>query len=163
MTTHRNLSRTLASLSMFVALATGGATPSTARAETRSQIVMNAGSVDCPACRVLETYDQDGLSFRAVEAEVQDGELVITAQVAVTTTAGKPRVGTVVFSSLFVMDDTSGAESVVYSDDVCTPSLATRQAGDKACTAISGALREIGTNIIMRDGGVCDPIRHMGC
>jgi hypothetical protein len=174
-------SRSLAGLSAIAALTTGialTAAPSTARAETRPQIVMSDGDVDCPACELLAAHDQDGLSFRNVVADVQNGnQVVITADVAFSATAGRPRAGSVVFSAL-MGDGASG--SMDYTDDACTPSQMSRQAGDQACAAISRALRDAaapGTTIpilttvpsaptegiIMRDGGVCDPIRHMGC
>jgi hypothetical protein len=68
-----------------------------------------------------------------------------------------------------------------YTDDACTSSVTGQQAGADACGAASRAIHNTsgttvkvptagapvpaaaGTNIIMRDGGICDPIRHMGC
>jgi hypothetical protein len=173
-----HMCRFLATLSAIATFGTGAAltlAPSTARAETGNQIVMSGAKVDCPACQLLETYDKDGLSFRDVIAAFQDGnQIVITAQVIVTGNAGKPRVGSVVFSAQMDGDD---AGVVDYIDDGCTPWSMSRQAGDQACAAISRALRDAEPTlpplttvpaaptegIIMRDGGVCDPIRHMGC
>ena len=172
MTSHI-FSRPFAALSVIFTLATGvglTAAPSTARAETGNPITMSDGNVDCPPCRFLEVHDQDGLTFHDVAAEVQNGnQIVITAAVTVTGTAGKPRTGSVVFSAL--MDDT---------DDACIPSALSRQAGTQACDVLSRALRDAAATavtapppldaapatpaegIIMRDGGICDPI-HMGC
>jgi len=174
MTAHHFLSRSFVAFSAIFTLATGVAliaAPSTARAETGNQIIMSDGNIDCPPCRWFRINDQDGLSFRNLTAEVQNGgEVIINAQVTFTGTAGKPRTGSVAFST--VMD---------YTDDnFCTQSLMTRQAGDQACAAISRAFGDAvtaaaspasstavptnpETGIIMRDGGVCDPIRHMGC
>lgn len=77
--------------------------------------------------------------------------------------------------SIFV-DDSADPSFMDYTDDACTPSLT----GD-ACAAPARAVREASgtvvrvpaagvsapsapaTNIIMKDGNVCDPIRHMGC
>ena len=164
MTARRILSRSLVAMSTFVALATGvalTAAPSTAHAETRSQIVVSESSIDCPACEVLKAYDRDGLSFRDVVAEVQNGnQVVITAEIAVAATAGKPRTGRVVFSAF--ADRAADGRFMDYTDDACTPSAVNRQAGDLACAAISHTLATT-EGIIMRDGGVCDPIRHMGC
>jgi len=123
--------------------------------------------------------DQAGLSFHDVVAEVQNGnQIVVTAEITVTGTAGKPRTGSVVFSAF--MDYTDDARFMDYTDDVCMPSLMSRQAETQACAVISSALRDAAaaatapdalitspatpaSGIIMRDGGVCDPIRHMGC
>ena len=167
-------SRSLFALPAFVALATGIAlpgAPSMARAETANQIIMSEGRIDCPPCRWLKTYNQNGLSFSDVVAEVQDdGQVVITAEVLVAGTAGKPRMGSVVFSAF--MNYSDDASFMDYTDDSCMQSLTSRQAGTQACDAVSRALRDSGPiimpvtpaeGIIMRDGGVCDPIRHMGC
>ena len=174
MTAHHFFSRSLVAFSAIFTLATAVAmiaAPSTARAESGNQIIMSDGNVDCPPCRWFRIYDQDGLSFRDLTGEVQNGdEIVISAQVTFNGTAGKPRTGSVVFSTS--MDDTD--------DHFCTQLLMTRQAGDQACAAVSSAFRDAATaaaspasstavptspetGIIMRDGGVCDPIRHMGC
>ena len=182
MTANNAFSRSLAALSTIVTLATGvalTAAPSTARAETGSQIIMSDGNISCPPCGFLKLNDQDGLSFRDVVAEAQSGnQIIVTAEVTVTGTAGKPRTGSVVFSAF--MDYSDDASFMDYTDDACMPSLMTRQAGTQACTAISRALRDAAsaaaapgavitapstpeTGIIMRDGGICDPIRHMGC
>jgi hypothetical protein len=181
MTTKHIFSPSLTAFSAIAALATGialTAAPSTARAETASQIVMSGGNVDCPPCRLLKVRDQAGMSFHDVAIEVEDGnQIVITADVTVADTAGKPRTGTIVFSAASV-----DSRFMDYRDDACDFSLTNRQAGDQACAAVSGALREASTaaataptlspfvpstpdaaGIIMRDGGVCDPIRHMGC
>jgi hypothetical protein len=166
MTRNRTLSRSLAALTAIMTLAGGvalTAAPSTARAKTATPMAMSSGIAACPACDLLKLYNQNGLSFRDVVADVQDGELVMTAQVILTGTAGKPRTGSVVFS---VLVDSDGAGFMDYTDDVCMPSLMSPQAGAQACGAISGALRDAaasGMGIIMRDGGICDPIRHMGC
>jgi hypothetical protein len=161
MTTRHVFARSLVALSAFVALASGGAPTSTARAETRSQIVVSESSIDCPACEVLKTYDRDGLAFRDVVVEVQNGnQIVITAEVAVAATAGKPRTASVVFSAF--ADRAADGRFMDYTDDACMPSAMSRAAGDQACAAISHALTTT-EGIIMRDGGVCDPIRHMGC
>jgi hypothetical protein len=140
------------------------ATPSTARAEAASA---------CPACQSLKSYDKDGLSFRDVEAEVEGNQIFITAEVAVAGTAGKPRTGTITFSAF--MDYSDDASFMDYTDDACMASSVSKQAGAQACEAILRALRDAPTTvpvgstavpaegIIMRDGGICDPIRHMGC
>jgi hypothetical protein len=131
---------------------------------------MSESSIDCPPCRLLKAFDLDGLSFGDVVAEVQDGnEIVIIAEVIVTGTAGRPHTGTVVFSAF--MDASDDAGFMDYTDDSCMPSLMSRTAGEQACAAIAGALRDApltppstsAAGIIMRDGGICDPIRHMGC
>ena len=179
MTIKHTLSRSLVAMSAVFTLATGVAmiaAPSTARAETRAQITMSPTTVDCPACQLLKTYDQDGLSFRDVVAEENGNQIVVTAQVAMAATAGKPRNGSVVLTAFMNAD----GSFMDYTDDACTPWQMTRQAGDQACAAISSALRDVAApttvpgplttvptppteGIIMRDGGVCDPIRHMGC
>ncbi len=181
MTTNYIISRSLAASFAIVTLATGialTAAPSTARAETANQIIMSDGNVSCPPCRWLRFHDQDGLSFRDVVTEVQsDGQIVITAEVTMAGTAGKPRTGSVTFSAF--MDYTDDVSFMDYTDDACMSSLTSRQAGDQACAAISRALGDAAaaaatdalisapmtpaTGIIMRDGGICDPIRHMGC
>jgi hypothetical protein len=182
MTTHRIFSRPLATLSAILTLATGIAVttaPSTAHAETGTQIVMSDSNVDCVPCRFFKVADQDGLAFLDVSAAVQNrNQIVITAEVAVPGTAGKPRTGTVVFSA--VMDYGDDGSFMDYTDDTCALSSMSRQAGAQACGALSGAFRDAATaatapdatiaapatpteGIIMRDGGVCDPIRHMGC
>jgi hypothetical protein len=175
MTVKRAISGSLTAVSVIIWLAAWAAVfaaSSTARAETANQIVMSASNVDCPACQVLKSYNQDGLSFRDVVAEQNGDQIVITAQIAMAATAGKPRTGSVVFSAF--MDYT---DDVGFTDDACTPSQLSRQAADQACAAISRALHDTTTapsplitgpsapteGIIMRDGGVCDPIRHMGC
>ncbi|HXU05843.1 MAG TPA: hypothetical protein VN903_33045 [Polyangia bacterium] len=180
--TDHTVSRSLGSLIAILTLATGialTAAPSTAHAETTRQIVTSDGTIDCPPCRFFKLADQRGLSFGDVTAEVQNGDqLVITADVTAAGTAGKPRTGSVVISA-FMNYDADG-RFMDYTDDACTPSLASRQAGDQACDAVSRALRDAANaataptapivapaapteGIIMRDGGVCDPIRHMGC
>ena len=182
MTANQIFSRSLAALPAIVTLATGvalTAAPSTARAETGNQIIMSDGNIDCPPCRLLKVYDQAGLSFHDVVAEVENGnQIVITAQVTVTGTAGKPRTGSVVFSAF--MDYSDDASFMDYTDDACMPSAMSRQASTQACDVLSRALRDAAAaatapaapiaapstpdeGIIMRDGGVCDPIRHMGC
>jgi hypothetical protein len=183
MTTDHIFPRSLAALSAIVTVATGvalTAAPSTARAETGDQIIMSDGRIHCPPCGFLKVYDQDGLSFRDVVAEVQNGnQIVITAAVTVAGTAGKARTGSVVLSAF--MDDSDDASFMDYTDDACMPSLMSRQAGEQACAAVSRALSDAfasartaadvltappstpDTGIIMRDGGICDPIRHMGC
>jgi hypothetical protein len=173
MTTHHIFSRPLSALSVIVTFATGialTATPSPARAEAGPQLIMSDGDIGCPPCRLLKAYDWDGLSFGEIVAEVQDGhEIVITAEVTVTGTGGKPRTGTVVFSAF--MDASDDATFMDYTDDVCMSSLMNRNAGEQACAAIGSALRDAtvaapstsAAGIIMRDGGICDPIRHMGC
>jgi hypothetical protein len=183
MTANRIFPRSLATLCATVAFVTGVAliaAPSTARAETANQIIMSDGNINCPPCRWLKFHDQDGLSFRDVVTEVQsDGQIIITAEVTVAGTAGKPRAGSVVFSTF--MDYTDDVSFMDYTDDACMPSLMSRQAGDQACAAVSRALRDAAAaaatapdalistpatpaaGIIMRDGGICDPIRHMGC
>jgi hypothetical protein len=182
MTTHRILSRPFAALSAIVTLATGiaiTAAPSTARAETGNQIIMSDGNIDCAPCRFFKVDDQDGLSFGDVDAQVVDGkQVVITAEVTVAGTAGKPRTGSVVFSAFMNYGD--DARFMDYTDDACAQSLMSRLAGAQACDAISRAFRDAATaatapdatiaapstpaeSIIMRDGGICDPIRHMGC
>ena len=68
-----------------------------------------------------------------------------------------------------------------YTDDAFLPAVTGRQAGAGACAATSPrphpasrggssapafvvpAPSTSSGNIIMRDGGICDPIRHMGC
>lgn len=78
-------------------------------------------------------------------------------------------------------DDSDDAGFMDYTDDACTPSLMGGHAGADACAAPSRAIHNASgttvkipatgaptpattdTNIIMRDGGICDPIRHMGC
>jgi hypothetical protein len=171
MTADHILSRPVAAFSAILTLATAAAltaAPSTARAETANPIITGNQDVDCPACQLLKTYDHDGLSFRDVAAEVQNGtQLVITAEVTVIGTAGKPRTGSVVFSAF--MDYSDDVGFMDYTDDACMPSQMSRQAGTQACAAISRALRDAAapstpeTGIIMRDGGICDPIRHIGC
>ena len=179
MTTHRILSRPFAALSAIAALATGlalTAAPSTARAETGQQIIMSDGNVDCPPCRFLKINDQNGLSFGDVAVEVQNGnQVVITAQVTMPATAGKPRTGSIVFTSV-----SNDASFMDYVDDACMASSMSRQATTQACDVVSRAFHEAAATaltapapldapstptqgIIMRDGGVCDPIRHMGC
>jgi hypothetical protein len=174
MTMKHFLSRSLVAMSAVFTF-TMIAAPSAARAETRSQITMSPTTVECPACQLLKSYDQDGLSFRDVVAEQNGNQIVVTAQVAMAATAGKPRSGSVVLTA-FTNADGSFMD---YTDDACTPWQMTRQAGEQACDAISSALRAPVTTtvpgpvlttpstptegIIMRDGGVCDPIRHMGC
>ena len=174
MTVKRAFSRSLTALPAIVWLAcwaTVFAASSTARAETASPIVASASNVDCAACQVLKSYNQGGLSFRDVVAEQNGDQIVITAQVAMAATAGKPRTGSVVFTAFMDYTDDAG-----FSEGACTPSQMTRQAADQACAAISGALHDTTMagplltgpsapteGIIMRDGGVCDPIRHMGC
>ena len=161
MTTRHIFSRSLVAMFVFVALATGVTRTSTARAETRSQIAVSESRIECAACEVLKTYDRDGLSFRDVAVEVQNGnQIVITAEVAVAATAGKPRTAIVVFSVFG--DRAADGRFMDYTDDACMPSAMSRVAGDGACAAISHALTTT-EGIIMRDGGVCDPIRHMGC
>ena len=82
--------------------------------------------------------------------------------------------------SIFV-DDSDDADFMDYTDDACTPSLTGGQAGASACAAPSRAIHGASgtvvrvpaagvsapaapeTNIIMKDGNICDPIRHMGC
>ena len=96
-----------------------------------------------------------------------------------TGTAGKPRTGSVTFSAF--MDYTDDAGFMDYTDDACMPSAMSRQAGTQACDVLSRAARDGAATaaaapaapiaapatpdegIIMRDGGICDPIRHMGC
>lgn len=167
------LSRSLASLMAFLSLATGAAltvAPSIARAET-------GGNIDCAPCRLFEVADQGGLAFRNVTAEAPDGDqIVVTADVTVAGTAGKPRTGTVVFTAF--MELSEDGTFMDYTDDACTPSLPTRQAGTQACDVISRAVRDAATaatnptptiappstpteGIIMRDGGICTP--QMGC
>jgi|KBSMisStandDraft_5_1062788.scaffolds.fasta_scaffold330059_3 hypothetical protein len=167
MTKHHAFSRSFASMFAIATLATGIAliaAPATARAETGTPIAASGANVDCAPCEALKVYDKDGLSFSDVVAEVQNGQIVITAEIAVTGTAGRPRIG-----------------SVIYTDDTCMPAQMSRQAGTQACDAISRALLDAAApvttapgplitgpstpteGIIMRDGGVCDPIRHMGC
>jgi len=174
MTIKHFFSRSLVAMAAVFTLAVIAA-PSTARAETRSQITMSPTPIDCPACQLLKTYDQDGLSFRDAVAEQDGNQIVITAQVAVAATAGKPRTGSVVLTAFMNAD----GSFMDYTDDACTAWQMTRQAGDQACAAISSALRAPAPTtvpgpvlttpstptegIIMRDGGVCDPIRHMGC
>ena len=144
MTTNRIFSRPFAALSAIFTFATGvalTAAPSTARAETATEIIVSDGNIDCPPCRFLKVSDQDGLSFRDVVAEVQNGnQIVITAEVAVTGTAGKPRVGSVVFSAF--IDDGDDARFMDYTDDSCMPSAMSRQAGTQACDVLSRALRD---------------------
>ncbi len=156
MTAHYTFFRSTALLSAIVTLAIGISlivAPSKARAETAK------------------------VSFRDVAAEVQNGnQIVITAEVTVPGTAGKPRTGSVVFSAY--MEYGEDGTFMDYTDDMCMHSQLTRQAGADACAAVSGALRDGSLSvpgpvisgpatpeegIIMRDGGVCDPIRHMGC
>ena len=80
--------------------------------------------------------------------------------------------------SIFV-DDSDDAGFMDYTDDACTPSLVGGQAD--ACAAPARAVHGASgtvvrapsagvsapaapeTNIIMKDGQICDPIRHMGC
>ncbi len=171
MTTNQILSRSLVSrplaalsaiLSLAIAVALTAA-PSTARAETGAP----------PTMTNLKVPDQAGLSFPDVVSEVNGNQVVITAEVAVTGTAGKPRTGTVVFSAF--VDYSDDVSFMDYTDDACMASQMSRQAGDQACAAISRALRDAAPSdpivapstpaegIIMRDGGICDPIRHMGC
>jgi hypothetical protein len=167
MTKQHTFSRSLVAFSAIFTLATGVASiaaPSTARAETANPIVT-----------LLKVSDPDGLSFRDVAAEVQNGEIVISAEVTAAGTAGRPRTGSIVFTAY--SDDGSFMD---YTDDACTPSLISKQAGNLACAALSSALRDAAAaasvptptvapaapttdGIIMRDGGPCDPIRHMGC
>jgi len=165
MTTHYTFSRSLAVLSAFVTLAIGISliiAPSKARAET------------------LKDFDKGSMTFREIVGDVQNGnQFVITAQVTVPGTAGKPRTGSVTFSAY--MEYSEDGSFMDYTDDTCVQSQLTRQAGADACAAISGALHAGSLSpetapgpvitgpatpeegIIMRDGGVCDPIRHMGC
>ncbi len=174
MTANHMFSRHFAALAAIFTLATGvalTAAPSTARAD---------GNIDCPPCRFLQVHDQDGLTFRDVAAEVQNGnQIVITAEVTVTGAAGRPRTGSIVFSA--VMDHSDDASFMAYSDDVCMPSAMSRQASTQACDVLSRALHDAAATaatapaapiatpstpdegIIMRDGGICDPIRHIGC
>jgi hypothetical protein len=44
-----------------------------------------------------------------------------------------------------------------------TPSLAATPAPTTAAPAPVQPAPATGQGIIMRDGGICDPIRHMGC
>jgi len=86
------------------------------------------------------------------------------------------RAETSVFSAF--VDDVDDPGFMDYTDDACTPG----QAGADACAAPTRAIHNTSgttvrvpatgtpappagttTSIIMRDGGVCDPIRHMGC
>ncbi len=78
-------------------------------------------------------------------------------------------------------DDSDDVGFMDYTDDACLPSATGRQAGAEACAAPARAIQNtsgttvrvptIGapvpaggtTNIIMKDGNICDPIRHMGC
>jgi hypothetical protein len=183
MTTDHILSRPFAAMSVIFTLATGialTAAPATARAETGNQIIMSDGTIDCPPCRFFQVHDEDGMSFRNVVAEMLDeDEVVVTAEVTVTGVGGKARTGSIVFSAF--RDHSDDSAFMDYTDDACLPSLISRQAGAEACAAISLALRDASLaaatapaapstlpstpapGIIMRDGGVCDPIRHMGC
>ena len=185
MTTHHIFSRSFAALAAIFTLATGlalTAAPSTARAETVNQIVMSDGNIDCPPCRFFRLNDQDGMSFSNLALGTKSGgEVISDFVVTVTGTAGVPRTGSVVFSAF--MDYTDDGAFIGSSDEVCTPSQMSRQTGVQACDAITRAFREASTaattapaapspfvpaapaaeGIIMRDGGVCDPIRHMGC
>jgi hypothetical protein len=175
MTAKQIFSRSLTGLSAIAALATGvamTAAPSTARAETASQIIMSDGNVHCPPCGWLKAYNQGGLSFTDVVADVRDGQVVITAEVAVAATAGLPRMGSVTFSAF--MNYSDDASFMDYTDDACMPVQMTRMASADACGAISQALRDTSssgpiisepavpaTGIIMRDGGICNP--RWGC
>jgi hypothetical protein len=170
MTTKHMFSRSLATLSAIFTLATGvalTAAPSDARAEMRPQIVASDGSFE------IKDFSFGLLSFRDVVAELQNGNrIVITAQVLVPATAGRPRTGSIVFSAL--VNDGDDGSFMDYTDDACTPAQMSRQAGDEACAAIGGALQDAtaGTGpfiagpvasegIIMRDGGICNP--RWGC
>jgi hypothetical protein len=175
MTARKSLSRSIAAFSAMASVATAlalTAAPSTAQAETGTPIIMGEGSIDCAPCRLLTVHDKDGVSFGDIVAEVQNGnEIVITAQVYVARTAGQPRTGSVVFSTF--MDAGDDAGSMKYTDDACMSSQMSQQAGTQACTELTRAFNDAvgwsfgathsGNGIIMRDGGVCDPIRHMGC
>jgi hypothetical protein len=169
MTMKHMFSRSLATLSAIFALATGvalTAAPSNARAELTPPIV--------PSERAFEIKDFSFLmlSFRDVVAKVQNGNrVVITAQVLVPATAGRPRVGSVVFSAQMNEDD--DGRFMDYTDDACAPAQMSRQAGDEACAAIGGALQDAtaGTGpfiagpeaqgFIMSDGRICNP--RWGC
>jgi hypothetical protein len=165
--TNHVLPRSLVTLSAIFTLSTGvalTAAPSTARAETKPQITTGEGTF------IIKDFDKGSMHFRDVVAEVQNGRMVVTAVVTMPATAGKPRTGSVVLSALMMYSDDGGFMD--YTDDACTPSQMSRQAGEDACAAISGALHDGSMSdapstpeegIIMRDGGVCDPIRHMGC
>jgi len=183
MINHPTRSRPFATSSVIAALAIGialAAAPSAARAETGNQIIMSDGNVSCPPCGFLKLQDQDGLSFRDVAVDVQDGNrIVITAAVDVPGPAGKPRTGSVVFSAF--MDYGDDGKFMDYTDDACAASLMSRQAGTQTCDTLVRAFRDAAdaaamtpsntivapstseAGIIMRDGGICDPIRHIGC
>src|SRR5262245_37482815 len=95
MTAKHRFTSSLAALSTFTALAAGvalTAAPSTARAETGNPIIKD--------------FDKGTMTFRNVATEEQAGnEIVITAEVTVPGTAGRPRTGTVVFSAFMDYSD----------------------------------------------------------
>jgi hypothetical protein len=102
--------------------------------------------------------------------------LTLAIGVAATVAPSTARAENGVFSAF--VDDVDDASFMDYTDDACTSS---GQADADACAAPSRAIHNTSgttvkvpatgspapaagqTNIIMRDGGICDPIRHMGC
>ena len=102
--------------------------------------------------------------------------LALAIGVAATVAPSTARAESSVFGAF--VDDVDDASFMDYTDDACTPG---GQAGADACAAPSRAIHNTSgttvkvpasgapapagasTNIIMRDGGICDPIRHMGC
>jgi hypothetical protein len=169
MTIRRTLRRTFSTSSAtffaLLALVAGNAlaSPSPARAETAKPLPSPTTALDGEVLRQLAAHGREGLSFQEVKSELREGDRIsLTASVEVAGPGGKVRTGTVVFTA--VMSYGSDGRFMDYTDDACTWSLTNRQAGADACDALGEALLETReSGIIMRDGGICDPIRHMGC
>jgi hypothetical protein len=117
----------------------------------------------------MTTYKIISRPFAALSAI-----LTLATAVAVIAAPAPARADSAIFS-VFV-DDSDDAGFMDYTDDDGVSSLTSAQAGAVAPAASSGAGAAAkvpaagvlvppkpAVNIIMRDGGICDPIRHMGC